>query len=97
MSNTQATGIPSWLLYAVPSAFIAAMVWFVVFDSSTSIGAAAGVIVLLSTGAAFIVVPVAIYALLSHRELRTLPQLVGVAVCALPILFVISPFIRLAI
>ena len=97
MTNIQPAGIPNWVLYSVPSTTIVAMACFVVFESNTTISSAAGVLILFSIAAAFMVVPAAIYALIANRELRNIPQLVGLAFCALPILFVFSPYILLAI
>lgn len=79
-----------WTLLTVPAAAVACMACLIAWGSNPAVAQLAGVGLLVATASAFVVVPVAIYVLVANRELRTFPQVIGTALCALPILGVIA-------
>lgn len=85
--------MPSWLLFTVPAAAISALTCLIAFGTNPVVVRVAGIVGLFSVVAAFVVVPAAIYSLIANRALRTIPQLIGITFCSLPILAMLASFL----
>ncbi|WP_460736173.1 hypothetical protein [Lysobacter tyrosinilyticus] len=78
--------MPIWILLALPATWGASLFCAIAFRSNPIIVQASMLTSLFCTAAAFVAVPVAIYALIANPSLRTLQQGSSVAFCSLPIL-----------
>ena len=93
MPNTNIAPMPLWILFSLPAAAFSALTCLIAFGGTVGpVGFVAGIVGLLSVTASFVVVPAAIYALAANRELRSIPQFVGTALCSLPILGMIASY-----
>ena len=93
MANSKVAPMPNWLLFTVPAAAISALACLIAFGANPVAAQVAGIAGLFSVVAAFVVVPAAIYSLIANRALRTIPQIIGIMFCSLPILAMLASFL----
>jgi len=93
MANPRVVEMPIWILLALPATWVVSLFCAIAFRSHPVVVQVSMLAGLFCTTAAFVVVPVAIYALIANPALRTLQQSSGVAFCSLPILGMVAAFL----
>lgn len=93
MANPKAAAMPIWLLLALPVSWISFLACAIAFGPYPVVVQIALLAGLFSTIVTFVVVPAAIYALVTNPALRSFSQSVAVAFCVLPILGAVASVI----